>query len=253
MKTFVNIGPSRSGTTSTYEILKQHPDVDVGLTKEPMYLGYDLVEYLSICNLNKKVFIDGSPNLIYKDINIKQELKHYFNDFKFICILRNPKLYITSKFFVSYIYSNRSTEHFDLNDLIRNHKFSFKKFKNNIKNEKYKWYKNIDIYLYSNILKRAEVQYGLNNILITSIDSSSFIDDIFNFLNLKISSNIKKVEFNKTMNNIKDIDSMGIYCKIKKEVFSCTKINKILKNDFQYIDKTYNTKFSDFYKDVFFK
>ena len=114
---YVNIGPSRSGTTSLYYMLGEHSQVDIGRMKEPNYNGYriplDPINYLNnwdyktfIDDNDIRVLLDGSPALVYfnENLNLKNDFSSCISKYKCICIVRNPIKYYTTRLFYAYIF-----------------------------------------------------------------------------------------------------------------------------------------------------
>lgn len=111
---FLIVGASRSGTTSLYYYLKQHPEIFLSNVKEPFFISAQFVNYPTkgvgddyffkrhvvkrfedYCKLfesaaGKKAIGEASANnLYYSDKSIKY-IKQFLGDPKIIIILRNP-------------------------------------------------------------------------------------------------------------------------------------------------------------------
>ncbi len=104
---FLIIGAPRSGTTTLYESLKQHPQIFLSSVKEPMFfileekktfIGPDLPkgpadieEYRSLFRdaRDEKAIGEGSPCYLYSP-EAPRRIKDLIPDVKFIAILRNP-------------------------------------------------------------------------------------------------------------------------------------------------------------------
>ena len=93
------IGTQKSGSTSLYDWISQHPDVcgDLGLkdlsflVKDELYdkgLSY-LSDMISDVYDKEKIIFHSSVQYIYYKKGIER-LKHHFPNGKFILILRNP-------------------------------------------------------------------------------------------------------------------------------------------------------------------
>jgi len=97
--TFI-LGASKCGTTSLYDILKEHPDIYFSIVKEPQFFSNDDLYSEGICSYIKKHFknsagfkcrVDASPHYLY----YKKAAQRIFQDIggkniKFIVILREP-------------------------------------------------------------------------------------------------------------------------------------------------------------------
>ena len=92
------IGAAKSGTTSLYDILKQHPDIFTTRFKEPHFfdipenysMGSDWYHDMYFKNANHKIISDFTPSYFFE----KQAPSRIYNDLgenvKFVVLLRNP-------------------------------------------------------------------------------------------------------------------------------------------------------------------
>jgi len=114
MISFLNICPPRSGTTSFYEAFSKHPQFNVGLIKEPLHEGYKLSnpkKYLSNWNYDTidktktTVLLDASPRLVNlkEGLDLKSYLSPFVDKFYYVCLVRHPKKYYTTRFFINYL------------------------------------------------------------------------------------------------------------------------------------------------------
>lgn len=95
---FLILGAQKSGTTSLYHYLNQHPDVYMSEPKEPHYFerkdeytrGADFYwhKYFKGWN-NQRAIGDGNPNNLYFPY-VPQLIQHVLPEAKLIMILRNP-------------------------------------------------------------------------------------------------------------------------------------------------------------------
>lgn len=101
------VGFAKCGTTTLYDIMKQHPDIYVSGIKEPIYYGSkELVEkkgfewyqrrYYSQ-KIDRKIIMEINP-IIGRDIPALQILKDYGEKTKIIFLIRNPIDRIYSEF-----------------------------------------------------------------------------------------------------------------------------------------------------------
>lgn len=111
---FIIFGAEKSGTTSLYHYLKQHPEIYMSPEKEPYFFicenGYPEVlgnrieldnflktriktmdEYEKLFSgvKNEKAIGEASANYIYVS-KAAEKIKHYIPEVKLICVLRNP-------------------------------------------------------------------------------------------------------------------------------------------------------------------
>ena len=93
------VGFAKCGTTTLYDIMKQHPDIYLSGIKEPIYYGMkELVEkkgfewyenrYYSKRN-NKKVIMEINP-ILGRNVSASQIKADYGNNVKIIFLIRNP-------------------------------------------------------------------------------------------------------------------------------------------------------------------
>ena len=132
---FLIIGSPKSGTTSLYHYLNQHPQIYMSPVKEPRFLCLD-GEILDWCGPgDKKQFIDGSITK-FKDYQAlfegvsneiaigeastwylyyprtPEKVKHYIPDVKLIAILRNPAERAYSNYLMNLRLGNESLKDF---------------------------------------------------------------------------------------------------------------------------------------------
>jgi len=96
---FMCIGAPKCGTTTLYDILKQHPDVYVPSFKEPNFFNLDenynkgfswyLSEFFSAVN-NESVIGDFTPTYFVTVHSPRRIFKELGGDLKLVLLLRNP-------------------------------------------------------------------------------------------------------------------------------------------------------------------
>ena len=114
---FICIGAAKSGTTTLYDILRQHPEIYISTFKEPHFFdipenyknGIDWYEKNYFKNADKKVIAEFTPSYFFE----KEAPKRIFNDLgdkvKFIVLLRHP----VDRAYSHYLHSKRD-EHEEL-------------------------------------------------------------------------------------------------------------------------------------------
>ena len=79
---FMCIGAAKSGTTTLYDILKQHPDIYIPAFKEPHFFdipenynnGIEWYEKNYFRYINKKIIADFTPSYFLKNKLLKEFL-----------------------------------------------------------------------------------------------------------------------------------------------------------------------------------
>lgn len=114
---FICLGAAKSGTTTLYDILRQHPEIYISTFKEPHFFdipenyknGIDWYEKNYFKNADKKVIAEFTPSYFFE----KEAPKRIFNDLgdkvKFIVLLRHP----VDRAYSHYLHSKRD-EHEEL-------------------------------------------------------------------------------------------------------------------------------------------
>ena len=95
---FICLGAAKSGTTTLYDILRQHPEIYISTFKEPHFFdipenyknGIDWYEKNYFKNADKRVIPEFTPSYFFD----KESPKRIFNDLgdkvKFVVLLRHP-------------------------------------------------------------------------------------------------------------------------------------------------------------------
>lgn len=194
---FLIVGAARSGTTSLYYYLKQHPDISFPILKEPKYFSSldrsfpqkgpgdsnidkfivkDKNVYLDLFNslVNKKVG-EASPDYLYYHNSTAKSIYDELGDIPIIILLRNPIL----RAFSAYSYQRRDSRE----------KLGFKEAldieeKRLKMNYDFMWaYKNYG--LYSNKVETFLNTFSNVKIILTDqlkLDSKKILKEVFEFL-----------------------------------------------------------------------
>tara|TARA_B100000497_G_scaffold127995_1_gene172384 strand:+ start:4449 stop:5333 length:885 start_codon:yes stop_codon:yes gene_type:complete len=108
---FMCLGAAKSGTTTLYEILRQHPDIYIPAFKEPHFFdipenyknGIEWYKRNYFRNANKKIIADFTPSYFFEKEAPKRIFKNLGKDMKFVVILRNP----VDRAYSHYLHSKR--------------------------------------------------------------------------------------------------------------------------------------------------
>lgn len=95
---FMCLGAAKSGTTTLYDILRQHPDVYIPSFKEPHFFdipenyknGVNWYEKNYFKNANQKIIADFTPSYFFDKESPKRIFESLGDKVKFVVILRNP-------------------------------------------------------------------------------------------------------------------------------------------------------------------
>lgn len=246
----VNITPLRSGSTSIYELLSKYPEINAGIVKEPLGVGYELKKvesYIKNWKFDKRhIILDGSVMMPYWEKNIKEKMSSVFDSFYSIFIIRNPIEYIMTKIFVKILFYEHPSE-ISMTNLINDKKWCYKYFIDNWDFFKNIWYPSIKREFYYEKLKVVRNHYEKKEILITSIDKDDIVDDIKKFLNLKYTPYTYIPRENRTIKKMFNIESMKIYFHIKDYVRNNEKLKNEIWEDIIKVDKEYGTNLYEKY------
>ncbi len=162
-KTLLNLAPGKNGTTSVFEFLSNHPQIEASNPKEPQsgfQREFPIVtfktpeKYYKVWEKDNDVYLDGTPGILCSTVRFSQEITKTlkFNKYKLIYILRNHL-----KYYTSLLYTNGIIEPL----LYPEH------------------------FLYSDQLDRAEKNLGKENIFVVKLDEiEERQKEIFTFLDI---------------------------------------------------------------------
>ena len=149
---FMCIGAAKSGTTSLYDILKQHSDIFVPSFKEPHFFdipsayknGISWYEKSYFSNVkNENCVGDFTPTYLFEEKTAQRIFNDLGKDVKFIVILRNP----VDRAYSHYLHSKR-----DCHELLS--------FKEALVNEKTRFEKSVSIGDYLSKLRFSYIRQG---------------------------------------------------------------------------------------------
>ncbi|MBN1597128.1 MAG: sulfotransferase [Bacteroidales bacterium] len=192
---FFLLGAGRSGTTSLYKYLYQHPDVFLSDIKEPSFFCESFqviknpVNYFELFNGTEDKKAVGEASHVYlSNPKTAELLKLLFPDAKFIVILRNPveRAYSLYKHMIYYGYEKVGSFQKALN--IETERYNSSKFKNNCPQYFYN-YMYFRSGLYGEQLSRFFKFFDKSQFLIIPFkklqyDSACVLNDIYSFLEI---------------------------------------------------------------------
>tara|TARA_Y100000589_G_scaffold139703_2_gene133457 strand:+ start:8239 stop:9117 length:879 start_codon:yes stop_codon:yes gene_type:complete len=249
------IGASKSGTTSLYDILVQHSEIDKPHFKEPHFFDIPFIYQKGISWYNKTYFkkskskyrIDFTPTYLFEEKAPKRILKHLGGKIKFIVILRNP----VDRAYSHYLHSCRNLHE----------KLTFKKAlisekkrtcSNDINYLEKLRYSYISQGLYYKMLVNYFNFFPIENFLIINFEQDLInrrketIKKIFNFLeinNEEINIFIKSNQARVNRINLFDtlINKKGSWRSFIKYIVPSTRFRQFIKNKIRNLNtKTYN-------------
>ena len=108
---FICLGAAKSGTTTLYDILRQHPDIYIPAFKEPHFFdipenyknGIEWYKRNYFRNANKKIIADFTPSYFFEKEAPKRIFKNLGRDMKFLVVFRNP----VDRAYSHYLHSKR--------------------------------------------------------------------------------------------------------------------------------------------------
>jgi len=229
---FLCIGASKSGTTSLFEILEQHPEIGLSSFKEPHFFDNDLnwkqgVDWYSksyFLGLNKKVVGEFTPSYLSKDIcpsRIKQILG---SNVRFIVLLRNP----IDRAYSHYLHTKRDEyEPLPFLEALKAEEERLNSFKNTKDDVSYARFCYLNSGMYAAHLKRYLKYFDEKQFCVILFDDfinkrKEIINEILSFLNVNSDVNL---ELNILTNQASEARSV----KLKKFMKKKSVLRKLLK------------------------
>lgn len=245
---FLIVGAARSGTTSLYYYLKQHPQIYMSPVKEPLFFSYwdnkpgfeysflvhDKQTYLSLFKNAKdnQVIGEASTSYLYLTETTIQNIKRYYGEkarkVKIIAILRNPVDRAWSQHTMAIrdgLAHADSIKYFD-----RDYAKTLLDAGDNI------GFDYIGFGMYSQQIKRYLEEFDDVKIVLyedIANEPDATVADVFDFLNVPI----MKVDTNSKY-NVSGVPRAGVYEIVAKQVFQTTSLksqfNKLLPSRLKY-------------------
>lgn len=199
MPNFIIIGAAKSGTTSLYEYIAQHPQIFMSPIKEPQFFSFE-GEHLNFygpgVSVNKTAIttIEDYQSLFQKAANeiaigeasttylyvekASERIKHYIPDVKLIALLRNP----VDRAYASFMHLIR-----DGREPLKDFDQALEAEENRIKNNWGFLWRYKDMGFYSTQLKRYFTKFERGQIKVYIYDDflanpAEILADLFNFL-----------------------------------------------------------------------
>ena len=250
---FMCLGAAKSGTTTLYDILRQHPDIYIPSFKEPHFFdipenfvnGLQWYQKTYFKKADKKIIADFTPSYFFAKDSPKRIFESLGGEIKFLVVVRHP----VERAYSHYLHSKRdSHEPESFNKAL---KLEFKRLNQHLAQSDYLSYLRhsyIHQGLYSKMLERYLQYFRLENFLFISFedeflkDTDVTIKKILDFLeidstislNTKIKSNPSSKERSRTLKRI--MKKTGWWRVFFKKIIPSLKTRQIIKNRIQRIN-----------------
>lgn len=258
---FICGGAPKSGTTTLYDILKEHPEIYLSSFKEPLFFNSDenfskgVNWYLSTYfdkHENESIIGDFTPSYLCSSIAAKRIFESLGSEVKFLFILRNP----IDRAYSHYWHNKRDQiEHLDFGEALLNEEQRMSQFSN--ENDLINWRKFGYVFQgkYFELVQHYISIFGKKNIKILVFEDTfenleTSLVEICNFLqidptfkfDLAKKSNTSSVARSKALKRL--IKKKTVFKKILKFLFPSAIARKKLRNLIQ----TANNKSEDYRK-----
>jgi len=250
LPTFFCLGAAKSGTTTLYDILRQHPDIFLPTFKEPHFFdipenyinGIEWYEKNYFRSVTNKVSADFTPSYFFEREAPKRIFTDLGSEVKFIVLLRNP----VDRAYSHYLHSLRDEyEKLSFEEALQLEPIRLKKF---LEEEDYLSYLRNSYFhqgLYAEMLERYLKYFSLENFLFISFEDELLlkreetIKKILNFIDVSESvvlktnfrSNPASKEKSKTLKKL--MKKRGWWRKILKFLVPSIQLRQIIRNKIQ--------------------
>ena len=247
---FMCLGAAKSGTTTLYDILRQHPDIYIPSFKEPHFFdipenyknGIKWYEKTYFKNANQKIVADFTPSYFFDEEAPKRIFESLGGELKFVVILRNP----LDRAYSHYLHSKRDLyEKQDFGEALKLESSRLQQYQNQADYLSYLRHSYIHQGLYSKMLKRYLQYFSLDNFLFINFEDEFLqekdltIQKVLHFLeidssillNIDIRSNPASKERSKILKRM--MKKTGWWRVLLKKMIPSLKIRQIIKNRIQ--------------------
>ena len=247
---FMCLGAAKSGTTTLYDILRQHPDLYIPSFKEPHFFdipenyknGIKWYEKTYFKNANQKIVADFTPSYFFDEEAPKRIFESLGGELKFVVILRNP----LDRAYSHYLHSKRDLyEKQDFGEALKLESSRLQQYQNQADYLSYLRHSYIHQGLYSKMLKRYLQYFSLDNFLFINFEDEFLqekdlmIQKVLHFLeidssillNINIRSNPASKERSKILKRM--MKKTGWWRVLLKKMIPSLKIRQIIKNRIQ--------------------
>ncbi|MBA93783.1 MAG: hypothetical protein CMG47_01790 [Candidatus Marinimicrobia bacterium] len=250
---FMCLGAAKSGTTTLYDILRQHSDIYIPSFKEPHFFdipenfanGLQWYKKTYFKKADKKIIADFTPSYFFDKNAPKRIFDSLGCEIKFLVIVRNP----VDRAYSHYLHSKRDCH--ETEEFAKSLQLEFIRLKQYLNQSDYLSYLRhsyIHQGLYSNMLERYLKYFSLDNFLFISFEDEFLQDrdvtikkildfleiDSTIFLNTDIKSNPSSKERSKVLKKL--MKKNGWWRVFLKKIIPSLKLRQIIKNRIQRIN-----------------
>ena len=247
---FMCLGAAKSGTTTLYDILRQHSEIYIPSFKEPHFFdipenfdnGLRWYEKTYFKKVDKKIIADFTPSYLFDENAPKRIFESLGEDMKFLVIFRNP----VDRAYSHYLHSKRDDyENEDFEEALELEVSRLKKYKDQSDYLLYLRHSYLQQGLYSEMLDRYLQYFSLDNFLFIHFEDEFMKDRDFTIrkildflkidnsilLNTDIRSNPSSKEKSRVLNKI--IRTRGWLRKVMKFIVPSIQLRQIIRNRIQ--------------------
>ena len=244
---FMCLGAAKSGTTSLYDILRQHSEIYIPSFKEPHFFdipenfdnGLRWYEKTYFKKVNKKIIADFTPSYLFDENAPKRIFESLGRNIKFLIIFRHP----VDRAYSHYLHSKRDDhERENFEEALELEVSRLKKYKDQSDYLSYLRHSYIHQGLYSKMLERYLQYFSLDNFLFIHFEDEFLqqrdltINNILDFLeidnsvllNTDIRSNPSSKEKSKILR--KFMNKRGWWRTVIKNLIPSHKLRQIVRN-----------------------
>ena len=247
---FMCLGAAKSGTTTLYDILRQHPDIYIPSFKEPHFFdipenfrnGLKWYEETYFKKAKKKIVADFTPSYFFDEYSPKRIFDSLGSDIKFLVIIRNP----VDRAYSHYLHSKRDCHEIeDFEESLKLEPSRLKQYADQSDYLSYLRHSYIHQSLYAQMLERYLRYFSLDNFMFISFENEFLkereltIKHILDFLGVDnsiiLDTNIRSNPSSKAKSkNLKKLIKRGGWWRVLlKKMIPSLKIRQIIKNRVQ--------------------
>jgi len=244
---FMCLGAAKSGTTTLYDILRQHSEIYIPSFKEPHFFdipenfdnGLQWYEKTYFKKADKKIIADFTPSYFFDENAPKRIFESLGRNIKFLIIFRNP----VDRAYSHYLHSKRDDhERENFEEALELEVSRLKKYKDQSDYLSYLRHSYVHQGLYAQMLERYLQYFSLDNFLFIHFEDEFLqerdltINNILDFLeidnsvllNTDIRSNPSSKEKSKILRKL--MNKRGWWRTVIKNLIPSLKVRQIVKN-----------------------